>query len=671
MLAGIAATADALGGVGRWTSQGPPGGAVTPLAFDPVVPSTVYSVGEGQLLKSLDSGRTWRRISTPFFGIGLLKIHSSDPQTLYAGTYDGLFKSTDGGENWFEINNGIQTRPWSYRTVSGLALDPKTANVLYASIYGSGVFRSSDGGATWTPTNLGLPSLYPGSLVIDPGTTRTIYVGMIAPTIVSLSGGSIPVPMAGGVYKTTDSGSTWRACGLPGESIRALALDIRDPRVLYAGASAVYKTTDAGASWSTVYSGHYSSTVRSLTVDPHSPDTVYASLYSEGLLRTTDGGRSWEPIAQSLLATLVERLLVDPALPEVLYLGTDRGGVFKSVDRGMTWESINDGVAGARTGSVAVHPREPNVVYAGTLVGVFRSDDRGRTWQPTGFRDLNATLVVFDSRNPSTLYAATLHGILAKSTDEGRTWSRLEHRPPGLWYSPQVRSLVVDPDDSEILFAAADPGIRKSVDGGRTWTTIDPFGGPPYYGVVKLAVDPRDSTVYAGTGGVGVIKTIDGGRTWTATGLDRGSVTSLELDPGNPDVLYAIYSGGRSRTNDAGRSWVLLDPLPSGTTMWKVDPSDSSVLYAGTQWEGVFRSADSGATWQLFGGPFRESVRDLAVSADGGAIYAATDRGLYDLQIRSARPVPFRPDSVYPLTHGWSASLPNTPTPVEAPPPPQ
>jgi photosystem II stability/assembly factor-like uncharacterized protein len=492
---------------------------------------------------------------------------------------------------------------------------------------------------------------------------------MVVPSFVSPSDRSAMTDRGGGgVYKTTDSGETWNASGLLDKSIYALAIDFHDPRVLYAGASAVYKTTDAGASWSIVYSHRYSSTVRSLTIDPHFPETMYASLpYSAGLLRTTDGGRSWEPLAESLLATLVGTLLVDPVLPEVLYLGSDRGGVFKSLDRGQTWESINDSVASAGTGSVAVHPQDPSVVYAGTWVGLFRSADRGRTWQPTGFREFNVTLVVVDRRAPSTLYAATGAGMFAKSSDEGTTWSQLEHRQPGLWYAPQVRSLVVDPNNSEIVFAAADPGIQKSVDGGRTWISIDPFGGPPYHGVSTLAIDPRDSLIlYAGTWGGGVIKSVDGGRSWAATGLNRGSVSALELDPGNPDVLYVVHSGGRSRTSDAGRTWIPLDPLPFAPTALKVNPSDSSVLYAGTQGDGVFRSGDSGATWQLYGGPFRELVRALAVGVDGGAIYAATDRGLYDFQIRSTRSVPFRPAPVFPLSHEGSGSQRPTPKSTEA-----
>jgi photosystem II stability/assembly factor-like uncharacterized protein len=655
VLAGLVPAVDLSAGENRWTSQGPPGGSFDLLAFDPATSATLYGTSGGLLLKSLDAGRTWRRIASPFFetGLTILRVDPRDSATLYAGTHDGVLKSRDGGETWLTANEGIPSSPSSYRSVLGLVLDPASSGIVYVSVFGKGVFRSADEGGTWLAINTGLPSVYPASLAIDPMNPHTLYVGMVIPSFVAPSQESPRTfPLMGGIYKSVDSGESWSATGLLQESIPVLEIDCNDPSVLYAGGSGIFRTDDAGPSWSTTYREEFQSTIRSLTIDSHLPGSVFASVPSTGLLRTVDGGESWQPIAEDLRTTRVGPLLVDPESPKVLYLGSERGGVFKSLDRGESWQSINDGFGGAAAGSVAADPRNPGIVYAGTDIGVFRSVDAGRNWERTGFNGGYVNLLVVDPLSSGTIYAATGGGVLAKSIDDGRTWAELDHRQPNVPYLPQVRDLVVDPDDSQILFAAADPGILRSVDGGRTWTSIDPFGGPPYHNVAKLAIDPRNGSVlYAGTWGGGVIKSVDGGRTWTATALSRGSTSVLELDPQNPDTLYAIqsgdldYFGGYYKTMNGGRTWSRIEPTVPAPTL-KVDPSNSAVLYAGTYGEGVLRSTDSGSTWSRYGAVVRQFARSLSVAGDGSAIYVATDVGVYDYRVRATRSIPFRPASV-------------------------
>ena len=94
----------------KWSSSGPEGGFIIPLAIDPVTPTT-----------------------------------------LYAGTYgNGVFKSTNGGGNWSLVDTGLTNTD-----VIALAIDPVTPTTLYAATYGNGVFKSTNGGGNWSAVNTG------------------------------------------------------------------------------------------------------------------------------------------------------------------------------------------------------------------------------------------------------------------------------------------------------------------------------------------------------------------------------------------------------------------------------------------------------------------------------------------------------------------------------------
>lgn len=80
----------------------------------------------------------------------------------------------------------------------------------------------------------------------------------------------------------------------------------------------------------------------------------------------------------------------------------------------------------------AVDPGNPKVMYVATRDGLFKSTDAGDTWKPVGqgLKNLAAVAVnpkssvVADPNRPREVYAATVDGIIFKSTDGGMTWVR-------------------------------------------------------------------------------------------------------------------------------------------------------------------------------------------------------------------------------------------------------
>ena len=148
----------------------------------------------------------------------------------------------------------------------------------------------------------------------------------------------------GGVFKSTDGGSSWAPAdhGLPERSLCALAADPDHPAVVYAHClDELFKTIDAGASWLRLaIDFNYWSVA---TVAPSDSRVLYAFPPSR-VFKSRDGGRQWAAVvASGLPDEQVSTAEVDPANPAVVYAGTPVG-IFKSRDGGTSWTSTNRGL---------------------------------------------------------------------------------------------------------------------------------------------------------------------------------------------------------------------------------------------------------------------------------------------------------------------------------------
>jgi photosystem II stability/assembly factor-like uncharacterized protein len=131
----------------------------------------------------------------------------------------------------------------------------------------------------------------------------------------------------------------WTSIGPYGEGVIAfvLALDPTTPTTLYAGTygGGVFKSTDGGTSWSAVNTGLTSPTVQALALDPTTPTTLYAGTWG-GVFKSTDGGGSWSSASTGLTCggfpCGVSALALDPQTPTTVYAGTS-GGVFRRRNR--------------------------------------------------------------------------------------------------------------------------------------------------------------------------------------------------------------------------------------------------------------------------------------------------------------------------------------------------
>jgi hypothetical protein len=176
------------------------------------------------------------------------------------------------------MNNGLVN---SFGYVSSLVIGPTNAPGIYAGTSERGVFKSIDGASSWTQMNNGLTSLVIYSLAIGPINTQVVYAAT-----------------KNGVFKSTNGGTSWTLTGLTSTSthtiLRSLAIDPTNTQVVYAGAAAsisssggVFKSTDAGSSWTVIGTGLTHLYVDCLAMDPTHTQVIYAGTNGDGVFKST------------------------------------------------------------------------------------------------------------------------------------------------------------------------------------------------------------------------------------------------------------------------------------------------------------------------------------------------------------------------------------------------
>lgn len=314
----------AFSGTDRWTLSGLQGG-VSAFAVDPSNPSTLYAaLSIGGTFKSADSGRNWARIEglDNVGGVSALAVDPMNPNSVMAAGASYLFTSRDSGQTWNRIDQWFQLGP--FRSIQ---FDPINPSNIYV-VAQSGILKSSDGGTTWT--EIGHTIAQCGGWGFDCA-FRVFAIDPQNPNILYAGGGSY------GVWKSTSGGGTWTAQyrGSSTLSITSLAVDPKDPRILFAGANTgILKSSDGGNTWAWVLENN-AGYGRTLAIDPIHPATVYAGGMI-GVSRSIDGGRSWNEISAGLtFGYVVLALVLNPRNPAMLYASTDHG-VYRYGEQGST-----------------------------------------------------------------------------------------------------------------------------------------------------------------------------------------------------------------------------------------------------------------------------------------------------------------------------------------------
>jgi photosystem II stability/assembly factor-like uncharacterized protein len=366
-------------------------------------------------------------------------------QSTAVGAYD---QSLFGGLRWRNIGpnrggrsiacTGAPTRPLEY----------------YFGAVGGGLWKTVDGGTTWAPVTDGqIRSSSVGAVAVAESNPDVVYIGMGE---ACLRGN---IMQGDGVYKSTDSGKTWKHTGLTDTQV-----------------------------------------IARIRVHPANPDLVYTAAFGHpaaptderGIFRSKDGGATWQRVLFRNNRTGAIDLVMDRNNPNVLYAamweayrvswqmssGGAGSGLFKSTDGGDTWAEItrNQGLPQGVVGriGVALSGADPKRVYAiveNENGGVFSSDDAGASWTRVSEdrrlrqRAFYYTHIYADPKSRDTIYV--LNTGFYKSTDGGKTYRTLR-TPHG-----DNHDLWISPADPLRMINSNDGGGNVSVNGGQTWTEQD------------------------------------------------------------------------------------------------------------------------------------------------------------------------------------------------------
>ncbi len=652
------------------------------------------------LYKSTNGGLTWSgplgKDTLAGKGIGEVTIKPGDPKTLYVATTTalrgmsssccggvtrpvpdaakwGLYKSTNGGKSWTFLHNGSadatactgslaeynNTTSCSPRGVRHVKLDPKNANIVYASSYARGVWRSADAGKTWTQLKTSLNATLPTTraaidvTALPGGKTRMyVYEGNVgspysrlfrsddvatgAPTFTDLSSAN-PADPGFATYNQC-TGQCWYDVFVhtpPGH-----------PDIVYTGGSysygeniahkrAVVLSTDAGVSGTDMtYDGTDELHPNGLHPDQHALVTNPRNPYQ--FFEANDGGvmrSSGQFVDRSSWCDNPDRNLTTQAQKDRC-----RQMLSKIPSK---LEGINKGMNTLQFISLSVSPHDVNLLQGGTQDnGTWENKGQRQRWVNTMIGDGGAS--GWDVGRPEfrfhTFYDVSPEVSFANGDISSWIWTAdpIFGQPGNLFYAP----VISDPKVSGTMYAGTGLSVYRTKTfglGNRTlaeadricnsWTgtyeavcgdwealgTTNLTGagwGDRAGGAVSVVqrVDSDTSTAWAATstGRVFVSRNADAepasAVTWTridtATTPNR-FVTSIHIDPADPARAWISYSGYGSNT-----------PTTPGHAF-------------------EVKATGSGATWTDRSYDFGDQpITDLVRDDVTGDLYASTDFGV-------------------------------------------
>ncbi len=469
------------------------------------LPWKVISGGPGSgLYKSTDAGEHWEKMKEGLpkdmgkMAIAVCRSNSEKVYALIESDFDkeagGMYVSSNAGKSWSQVtgDHRLIQRAWYYIEVFP---DPTNDNTVY--VMSAPAMKSIDGGKNWEDISNTHGDYH--NLWINPANANNM--------IISDDGGSAI---------SFNQGKTWSSQqNMPTGQFYRISTDNQFPYHIYGGqqddGTVNIPSRELGSggisSWTNSAGGESSF----LAFNPDDPQFVMGGSYM-GTIEMLD---TKAKAATNVMAAPIQYLAMDskdmkyrfnwnaPLIrstheEDVFYHGSQI--LLRTADSGKTWTEAspdlthndkekqgkaggpytNESVGAENYGTLSYvieAPNEKGVIWTGSDDGVVSlTRDNGAHWTnvtPAGLKECLINAIEVSPHDKATAYIATTRYKfndhtpgLYKTTDYGKTWTKITNGIPGTAFTRVVRE---DEKRKDLLFAGTETGLYISLNGGKDW----------------------------------------------------------------------------------------------------------------------------------------------------------------------------------------------------------
>ena len=452
-------------------------------------------------------------------------------------------------------------------------IDKSNTNIMYIGSRSGGFWKTSDGGASWKNTTDRLETAGVYTMDMNPNNYNEILI----------SSNQSWTNISNGIFRSTDAGETWQPT-------------IMNPENGFGGLG-----SQLG--------------VKIIAYHPLVKDLVFIGT-TEGLFRSTDNLQSFDVIIQD---ARVSEIAFHPTNKDLIYVydsnSNNPNAIEISKDMGISFtKSANIIDNNGFPGSIAVSKLNPTFIYYTGREYLYVSKDYGANFQKLGKLSSNVFAdVAISDINSQIIIGGYVNA--ERSTNGGLNFTEITDWNNKIPDSTYIHAdLVSIQCIGGVFYATTDGYLAKSLDNGSSWTRLNE--GTCIREFYKIGNSQSNENVTIG-GSQDSGSSIRSEDTWIE--FDGADGTNAIVHPINSNYFISSYQfGSRSRTLDGGLTKDFCfnpetDYMSAGwTAPLLIDPDDQMMVYhAGTN---LYKNKNWGeaGSWEKVGSPNMGAIKNAA-----------------------------------------------------------